>query len=155
MPTPVNISIPTAVAVVALLFVSSCYRYTPIEGGVSAVGRDVIFELSERGSIDLAPRLGAQLKSVSGRVSDFRDEVYQVSVTQTTSRGGVETLWRGESAAVSRAYVTSVGDRQLDKRRTWIAAGLTAVGVALAGQAFGVNTGLDGLLGGGGRGPRQ
>ena len=154
MPRQINTSFPTAAAVVALMFVSSCYQYTPVEGGISAVGREVVLELSERGAIELAPRLGAQLKSVSGRVSDFSGDVYQVSVTQTTSRGGVETLWRGENAAVSRAYVTSVGDRQLDKRRSWIAAGLTALGVALAGQAFGVNVGLDGLLGGGGRGGR-
>src|ERR1700738_1356423 len=150
MPTPVNTSIPTAVAVAALLMVSACYRYTPIDGGSSSVGREVVLELSERGSIDLAPQLGAQLKSVSGRISDFSGDVYQVSVTQTTSRGGVETLWRGENAAVPRAYVTGVGDRQLDKRRTSVAAGLTVLGVALAGRAFGVN-GLEGILGGGGR----
>lgn len=155
MPTPVNRSVQAAVAVVTLLCVSACYKYTPIEGGVSAVGREVVLELSERGSIELAPRLGAQLQSVSGRVSDYSDDIYQISVTQTTSHGGVETLWRGESAAVARAYVTSVGDRQLDKPRSWIVAGLTAFGVALAGKAFGVNTGLDGLFGSGGRGGRQ
>lgn len=132
----------------------SCYRYTPIEGGPSSVGRTVVLQLSERGAIELAPRLGASLQSVSGRIDGFSNDAYQVSVTQTTSRGGVETLWNGESALVSRAYVTAVGDRQLDKRRTWIVAVLSALGVVLAGEAFGVDTGLDGLFGGGGRGTR-
>ena len=143
------------VTAAALVLLSACYNYTPVEGGASAVGREVVLELSERGSIDLAPRLGAQLRSVSGRISGFTDDAYLVAVTQTTSRAGVETLWRGESAVVPRADVVSVGDRRLDKRRSWIVVGLTALGVALAGEAFGVNTGLDGLFPGGGRGPRQ
>jgi hypothetical protein len=155
MSTAANSSIRTTAALVALLFVSACYEYTPIEGGVSTVGREVVLELSEQGAIALAPQLGAQLQSVSGRVTGVSDDAYQVSVTQTNSRSGVETLWRGENASISRAYVASVGDRRLDKRRTWIVTGLAALGVALAGQAFGVNTGLDGLIGGRGRGSRQ
>lgn len=156
MPHSVRLSRLRALALASSLSLAvSCYRYTPIEGGPSSVGRTVVLQLSERGAIELAPQLGAQLQSISGRIDGFRDEAYQVSVTQTTSRGGVETLWRGESASVSRAYVTAVGDRQLDKRRTWIVAVLGVLGVVVAGEAFGVDTGLDGLLGGGGRGTRH
>lgn len=154
MPTLRSSSLRTA-AVAALLFSASCYKYTPVSGGAVATGREVELQLSEQGSIALAPQLGAQLKSVSGRVSDYSADAYQVSVTQTTSRGGVETLWGGETATVRHAYVTSVGERQLDKTRSWIVAGITAFGVAVVGQAFGVDAGLGGLFRGSGGGTRQ
>lgn len=133
----------------------SCYRLSAAEGGAPTVGRELVFDLSERGAIELAPQLGAQLKSVTGRVNDFRDDAYLVAVTQTNSRTGIETLWRGESASIQRDFVLSVAERQLDTRRTWLVAGLSALGVALAGKAFGVDYGLGGLFGGRGGGDRQ
>ena len=117
--------------------------------------REVVLDLTERGAIELASQLGAQLRSVSGRVSTVSPERYGVSVTQTTSRGGVETIWRGESASIPRTYVDRLYERRLDRKRTWIVVGLTFVGAVLAGEAFGIDTGLDGLLGGGGKGSRQ
>lgn len=144
-----------AIVSVFALTTTSCYRLTPTEGGAPAVGREVVLELSERGGIELAPTLGAQLRSVTGRVSDYRDNVYRIAVMQTNSRTGVETLWRGEEASIRREFVLTVGERQLDKRRTWIAAGLSAVGVALAGRAFGLNSPFGGVFGGRGGGPRQ
>ena len=133
----------------------SCYRLSATEGGAPTVGRELVLELSERGGIELAPQLGPQLKSVTGRVSDFRDNAYRVAVTQTDSRTGVETLWRGEEASIPREFVLTVAERQLDKRRTWIVVGLSALGVALAGKAFGIDYGLNGFFGGGGGGGRQ
>lgn len=154
MPNPIFRTTRLA-ALMALVLATSCYKYIPIEGGPSATGREVTLELSERGSIELAPRLGAQLKSVAGRVTEFTDGAYVISMTQTMSKSGLETLWRGETASISSGFVTGVGDRRLDKRRTWIVSVLAVLGVAIAGEAFGVGSGLDGLLGQGGRGPRQ
>ena len=58
--------------------------------------------------------------------------------------------WSQERLAVPRAVVSSVRARTLDRKRSWIVAGLTVVGVVALGEAFGLGTGLDGLLGGGG-----
>lgn len=138
-----------------LLITASCYRLTATEGGAPAVGRELVLELSDRGALELAPQLGAQLRSVTGRVNAFGDDGYRVAVTQTNSRGGVETLWRGEEAAIRRDYVLSVAERRLDKRRSWIVAGLSALGVILAGEAFGVDTPFSGLFGARGGGSTQ
>ena len=145
----------TLVACALLVSSTSCYRLIATEGGAPAVGRELVLELSERGGIDLAPQLGVQLKSVTGRITDFRENAYKVAVTQTNSRSGVETIWRGEEVSIGRDLVVSVAERRLDKRRSWLVAGLSVVGAALAGSAFGINTGLDGLFGGRGGGDRQ
>ena len=140
----------------ALLMTSvSCYRLIPTDGGAPTIGRELVLELSERGAIELAPQLGVQLQSVTGRVSGFSNDVYDLAVTQTNSRSGVETIWRGEPVSIPRSSVVRVGERQLDRRRTWIVVGMTTITAALAGRAFGINTGLDGLLGGRGGGGRQ
>ena len=140
---------------VLLFLTASCYRLSATEGGAPTVGRELVLELSDRGALELAPQLGAQLRSVTGRVNAFGDDGYRVAVTQTDSRGGVETLWRGEEAAIRRDYVLSVAERRLDKRRSWIVAGLSALGVILAGQAFGVDTPFNGLFGARGGGSTQ
>lgn len=132
---------------VLLLSTSGCYRQVPTEGGPATLNRELVFELSERGRMDLAPQLGADLQRVAGRVTAFEGEVYSLAVTQTHSRGGIETLWRGERATIPRAYVVTVAERRLDKRRTWIAAGLSVLGVVIAGKAFGLDGGLGNLIG--------
>lgn len=138
-----------------LLVAASCYRLSATEGGAPTVGRELVLELSDRGAVELAPQLGAQLRSVTGRVNAFGDEGYRVAVTQTNSRTGIETLWRGEEATIRHDYVLSVAERRLDKRRSWIVAGLSALGVILAGEAFGVDTPFSGLFGARGGGSTQ
>lgn len=143
-----------ACATALLCTTASCYRLTPTDGGAPTVGRELVLQLSERGAIELAPKLGVQLRSVTGRVADFRNDAYEMAVTQTNSRSGVETLWRGEQASIPRAYVVQVAERRLDRRRTWLVAGISAVGVAIAGSAFG-GSGFGDLFGGREGGTRQ
>lgn len=135
--------------------VPGCYRVAPATGGAPAVGRELVLELSDRGAVELAPQLGVQLRSVRGRVADFSNNTYQVSVTETTDRSRVTTLWRGEPATIPADYVVSVAERQLDKGRSWAAAGITVAAVALAGKAFGVDFGLGHVFGTRGGGTRQ
>jgi len=129
----------TVCVLLLLATASACYRLTPSDGGAPTVGRELVLQLTDRGSIELAPQLGAQLRSVSGRVTEFRENAYLVAVTQTNSRSGIETLWRGEPSSIPRDYVSSIAERRLDKGRTWVAAGLSALGVALVGKAFGID----------------
>lgn len=133
---------------------SSCYSLRATEGGAPTLGREVVLELSERGAIELAPQLGQQLKSVTGRVAGVDDTGYRMTVSQTNSRTGVETLWRGEQALIQRGFVLSVAERRLDKGRSWLVAAISAVGVALASRALGGGSGPDGVPGTGG-GTRQ
>lgn len=138
-----------------LTVAGGCYRSVPVEATALAPGREVVMELSPRGTLDLAPLLGAQVNSVMGRIVDVSPTRFRLSVTQTTARGGVETLWKGENADLPREHVTSIAERRVDKKRSWIVAGITVLGAALIGEAFGINTGLDGFITGGSRGSRK
>ncbi|MBL8961974.1 MAG: hypothetical protein JNJ98_19080 [Gemmatimonadetes bacterium] len=138
-----------------LLAAVGCYRSVPIEPSATVPGREVVVVLTPRGSLELAPLLGAQVNSVSGRLVDVTPTAFRLSVSSTSARGGMETLWKGETADVLREYAAAVSERRIDKKRSWIVAGLTVLGVMVAGEAFGINTGLDGFITGGGRGSKQ
>jgi hypothetical protein len=133
-----------------MLLLNACYQSVPVSTGVPSVEREVVVELNERGSLDLAPLLGAQLKEVHGRVVSFSNGIYELSVSQTVSRGGVETLWRGENASIRSDYVRQLQQRELDGKRTTIVTVATVTGVLLLGTIFGFVPGVDGLIGGGG-----
>lgn len=143
-----------ACAFALLATTTGCYRLHAVDAGASTAGKEVVLELSDRGSTELAPQLGAELRAVSGRVLTFRDHEYTVGVTQTRNRSGLETIWRNEAVSIRSEHVRSVSERRLDKRRSWLVAGLSVLGVVGLAEAFGVDSGLDGLLGGRG-GSRQ
>ena len=84
------------------------------------------------------------------RVLEASDTAIVLAVQSVTAQSGRTMGWSQERLAVPRAVVSSVRARTLDRKRSWIVAGLTVVGVVALGEAFGLGTGLDGLLGGGG-----
>jgi len=130
---------------VLFLATTACYRYTPTQGNAGDVGRPVRVQLTEQGSINLAPMIGPTILTLDGTVSAVRDTLVVLSVTNAIARNGVETSWRGEPVEVPRAAISGVRLRELDKRRSW----LVAVGGVAATAALGAAWNLwGGALGG-------
>lgn len=98
----------------------------------------------------MAPTIGPRVSALDGRVLEASDTAIVLAVQSVTAQSGRTMGWSQERLAVPRAVVSSVRARTLDRKRSWIVAGLTVVGVVALGEAFGLGTGLDGLLGGGG-----
>lgn len=143
-----------AVAMVAVF--ASCYRFTPIEGASPERGLDVRLELSDAGSVNLAPLIGPRIAAIDGRVLEPGDTAIVLAVQAVVAQGGRSMAWSQERLSVPRTAVTSVRTRTLDRKRTWLAAGLGVVGAIALGEVFGLGSGFDGLLGGpnGGGGKR-
>ena len=142
----------SALVRIVLLVVAfaSCYRFTPIEGATPARGLDVRLELSDEGSVRMAPMIGPRISAIDGRVLEAGDTAIVLAVQSVVAQGGRTMGWSQERLAVPRMAVASVRTRTLDRKRSWIVAGLTVVGAIALGEAFGIGSGLDGLLGGGG-----
>jgi hypothetical protein len=142
-------------AAVVLVFaqaVAGCYRMTPIEGSTPAPGRDVRLELSDQGSVLLAPLIGPRIGAIDGRAMESSDSALVLAVQAVVAQSGRSMAWSMERLTVPRSAVSHVSTRTLDTKKTWLAAGLTVVGAILLGQVFGLGTGFDGLLGGGSNG---
>lgn len=142
-------------ALVTLTGASACYRLTPIEGTTPEPGSDVRLSLSDEGSVRLAPLIGPRISAIDGRALESSDSAVVLAVQAVVAQGGRSMAWSQERLSVPRSAVTAYRTRMLDRKRTWIVAGLTVVGAIALGEAFGIGTGLDGLLGGSGTGGKK
>jgi hypothetical protein len=134
---------------------SGCYRLTPIEGSTPPPGREVRLSLSDEGSVRLAPLIGPRISAIDGRALESSDTALVVAVEAVVAQGGRSMNWSQERLSVPRSAVSSIRTRTLDRKKTWIVAGLSVVGVLALGDVFGLGTGFDGLLGRGNNGGKR
>ena len=142
------------VALLLALAASGCYKLTPIEGSAPSPGVEIRLGLSDEGSVRLAPLIGPRIGAIDGRTMESSDSAIVVAVQAVVAQGGRSMPWSLERLAVPRSAVSSVSGRTLDRKKTWLVAGLGVLGVIGLGQAFGLGVGFDGLFGwaGGGGG---
>ncbi|MEP7345573.1 MAG: hypothetical protein ABI877_09905 [Gemmatimonadaceae bacterium] len=114
-----------------LLGCSACYRYAPIQGVATDAGQSVRVQLTEQGSINLAPMIGPTILTLDGTLTTARDTMISLAVTNAIARNGIETPWRGELVDIPRSAINSVQSRSLDKRRSWVVAA-GGIGATLA-----------------------
>ena len=131
----------------SLFFVaSSCYRFTPIQGATPANGQEVRLGLSDEGSVRLAPLIGPRIEAIDGRTVEVTDTAFVVAVEAVSMQGGRSMTWSMEKLTVPRSAVSSIRTRTLDRRKSWIAAGLGVVGAIALGEVFGLGNGFGGFL---------
>ena len=137
------------------LVASSCYRFTPIEGTTPAVGKEVRLSLSDEGSVRLAPLIGPRIEAIDGRTVEVTDTAFVVAVEAVLMQGGRSMTWSMEKLSVPRGAVSSIRTRTLDRRKSWIMAGLGVIGAIALGDAFGLGSGFGGFLGAGDGGGKK
>lgn len=142
-------------AILIVLAATSCYRLTPVEGGAPERGLEVRLALTDEGAVRMAPLIGPRIAAIDGRVLEAVDTAYVLGVTAVVGQGGRSMAWSNERLTVPRSAVSSVRTRTLDRKKTWMAAALGVVGAIALGEAFGLGTGFDGLLGGGNNGGKK
>ena len=128
------------------LVASSCYRFTPIEGATPSRGQEVRLSLSDEGSVRLAPMIGPRIEAIDGRIMDVSDTALVVGVEAVLAQGGRSMNWNMERLTVPRAAVTTIRTRTLDRRKSWIVAGLGVIGAIALGDVFGLGSGFGGFL---------
>lgn len=134
---------------------ASCYRLSPIDGGSPPVGVEVNLALTDEGSVRLAPLIGPRIDALEGVVASASDTAIELAVRAVVAQNGRTMAWSQERLVVPRSAVSSIRGRRLDRKRTWIAAGLTIAGALALGEAFGLGTGFDGFFGIGGGGGKK
>jgi hypothetical protein len=125
--------------------------YTPIDRNAARTAAEARIDLTERGTLELSPRIGAGVVSVDGRVRTVTDSTVEVALVQTVTRIGDSQQWMGEPLVIPLGYVTGFRRRQPSTKRSLLLGGSILAGVLGAGAAFGIgNSGSGGNLGGGG-----
>lgn len=117
-------------AFAALPAMHGCYTYVPVDTSTAPpVGERVAFDITDRGRVALAERLGPGVLRVEGSLQQFDSGDYVLSVWGLANASEGTVRWSGETVRINRDYVGSVRLRQLDKSRTYLTFGAAAVGV--------------------------
>src|SRR5687767_8682947 len=143
------------IALALALLTVGCYRLTPIEGAVPDAGTEVRVGLTDAGSVRLAPQIGPRIAAIDGRALQSNDSAIVLAVAAVVGQNGRSMAWSRERLSVPRDAVSGLRTRVLDRKKTWIVAGLSVVGALALGDLFGLGTGFGGLIGIGGGGGRQ
>jgi hypothetical protein len=141
-------------AAVALPLLAGCYSTVPVDLSKHAVGRRVAVELTSAGARAVAPTLGAGVVGLEGRITRAGADSLELSLERVTLSAGGGAPWQGQRVAVARAIVARVGERRLDRRRSWAVAGGALLAAVAAGIGFG-SGGTGSVPGGGGTTPPQ
>ena len=135
-------------SIVSLVLVASgCYRLTPIEGASPTAGQEVRLSLSDEGSVRLAPMIGPRIDAIDGKAVQTTDTAFVLAVESVVTQAGRSMAWSMERLTVPRSAVSAVRTRTLDRRKSWIVAGLGVVGAIALGEVFGLGNGFGGFLG--------
>lgn len=118
-----------ALAAAVLLQQAGCYVNAPMVGQSLAPGQRYTFELTDRGRVDLADRLGPSVESVEGTLVETADGSYQLRVFSVKSIGAPASHWSGERVAIPESGVARTFNRRLDKGRTTIAVAVAVVSI--------------------------
>jgi hypothetical protein len=117
------------VAVTAAVSACGCFAYRTAEPTALRAGEEVRVMLTPAGAAELTEQVGPRVETLDGRVIGPRDSALAVAVTQLTRGRGSDEFWTGDSVIVPVRGVSSLSVRQLDRKRTWLAVGGTAVAV--------------------------
>jgi len=121
----------------ALVVSSSCYAYLPTMPNVRPLpGSEVQLGLTDSATVVLASSVGPSVGTITGRLAADSGDMYVLSVTKTERRDGIESDWRGERLAISRALVTSVATRRFSPGRTILFSALTSGALVAIAEAF-------------------
>ena len=143
------------IALFLTLASAGCYKLTPIEASVPDAGTEVRVRLTDAGSVRLDPLIGARIVAVDGRTLQTNDSAIVLAVVAVVGQNGRSMAWSQERLSVPRDAVSSLLTRSLDKRKTWLVAGLSVLGALALGDVFGLGTGYGGFFGIGGGGGKQ
>jgi hypothetical protein len=121
------------VSVAAVLpALQACYTYTPLATPAPATGETYVFDVSDRGRVDLAERFGAGLTEIEGRLAGIENAQYLINVFRVSHLNGQTAQWSGETSRISQTNIGTVRGRKLSRGRTAFAvAGGTAAIVAI------------------------
>lgn len=136
-----------SVAIVLLIpHLSGCFHYVPVNHSATPNGIDVSVAITDRGRVELSPRLGHGVQRLRGQLLESTDTSLVLSVTSVQYVDtNVPAVWPTERMEITRDFVSDVRERRLSRSRTGIAAALLiAAAVAVSAMA------ITGFGGGGG-----
>jgi hypothetical protein len=122
-------------------FLCACYVQRPITSAVPGPSTRIIALVTDTGSVVMSNAIGPAATEVEGVMVDSDGTNWRLQLLRVDQRGGFSTRWNREIVTFPRFALTNVTEKVLDKKRSWVFAGLAALVVfgstLFLGQAIG------------------
>lgn len=139
----VNIRIRMALLSVSILTMAACTAYTPIHGIEATPGYDVRVHLTDKGAVDLVPRIGPRARQLQGTLKQVSDTSVVVVVRKVVREGGGEDTYDGQEISIPSQDIELAETSKTSVPRSILAAG------GILASAFLIAKGAGDLSGGG------
>ena len=125
-----NRQVRTLVVVLTLsAFATACYVQRPLTSTVPPVSTRIVALVTDTGSVLMGNAIGVGAVEVEGIVVEADAQSWKLQMLRVDQRGGFSSRWNRELVTFPRIALTNVGQRVLDKKRSWMLAGLMAAAI--------------------------
>jgi hypothetical protein len=122
-----NRTVRCAVALISLVsFFTACYTQRPIGVSVPLPAARIIAQVTDTGSVAMANTIGPAATEIEGLIAEADASTWTLQMLRVDHRGGNSSRWNRETVTFPRYALTNVRETRLDKKRSWIVAGLAA-----------------------------
>lgn len=131
------------------LVLAGCHRWVPRESA-PAPGTVVEVILTAEGTAAVTPVIGPRAERLQGSVTGVAGDTLRLGLSEIATRDGQTYFLHGVTLDVPRSYASRLSVRELDRRRTVIAAaiGVAGAGAIISAVRFGGGGGIPGGNGG-------
>jgi hypothetical protein len=126
---------PRLVLGITAMFAMGCYTVEPLVTE-SRPGQEVVVQISDAGSAQLAQYLGPGISVINGRFMNAGSDTLRMAVSSTETRAGEVHFWKGEEIALTKNLVATLSEKKLSPVRSILAAGVAIAAAALVKVGF-------------------
>lgn len=130
-----------------LLMTVSCTVYTPVRGVEAVPGRDVRLRLTDKGAVDLVPRIGPRARTLEGTLRQVTDSSMVVAVRRVSRENQGQDTYDSLEITIPSQDIETAETGTTSAPRSILTAG------AIIASAFLVAKGAGDLSGSGGNKP--
>jgi len=132
------------------ILLGACFNLVPVTG-TPPQGAQLEAVLSDSGTVALTPRIGPNAGTIIGTLAAAHGDTLDIAIAEVHTRDGLTYYLKGTTISLVRSDLSALRMRQLDKRRTIVAATVGVFGAAaLAAGVQAISGGSDNTGGGGG-----
>ena len=123
--------------IVAMPLMAACYQYEPANRASVAPATPVSVELSASGTTNVASKIGSNVVTVQGNVTQASPSSLTIALLGVKRRGETAmSTWSGESITLATDDIDEVKTKRLSRGRTAVAS------AALAAASVGIVIGI-------------
>jgi hypothetical protein len=130
-------------AAALLTLLPACHTRRPLTTPVPAAETQIVAQITDSGVVAMSNALGPGAVEVEGVVAAADAESWELRIVRVDYRNGSSMPWNRELVRFPRSTLANPTEKRLDKRKSWLAAGLITATALLVARLFGVIGGGD------------